>query len=415
MTRAACLPLFPLAHTTSHPPQLSPLTAVLPAATTTPPPLPSLPFIPPVGPQRVLAPTRIASSPEGGAGSGSHSPVTGSAWDGLAADGGDGKAVTGVEADHGGGSGAGDREVEITTAVIHTAPHAPSTPGPLTLPELQGLPHTTKGLLHTLAAAVLKVIGDGRCSVASLLLALGFIPLDHYDAASKAVIDDGRRGLGHSMHRLWRGEREWVEEVPTEVRMANARVGEETANKSLNTLVQSSYDRLYETLTVGPPTTWLDHAVFYLASRQYDVGIFIVVPGRSGVPLYCRHIGAHRKQHIVLLHRAVHYECVRWGDATVFSLDHPLASRLVLLAQSHPPATFKEDDMELLHLHLQVTAPQPPTLAPEALEKRQLDAPPAAADETYVVKRSSPLQRRQTRGNRRGTARLLRRRACHGS
>ena len=98
--------------------------------------------------------------------------------------------------------------------------------------------------------------------------------------------------------------------------------------------------------------------MFYLASRHYDVGILIVVPAQSGVPLYSRHIGAQRKRHVVLLHRGVHYECVRWEEATVFPLEHPLVFRLVLLAKSHPPVIEKEDDLELLHLPPQVQAPQ---------------------------------------------------------
>ena len=194
------------------------------------------------------------------------------------------------------------------------------------------VPYDISDLLRALTAKVMTVIADGRCSVASVLLALSIIPQDHNNLVGKRIIDDARRALGHSMQTLWSSEREWINEVPVELRIPNARLGKDPANKADNILVQSSFSALQALLTQDSPTKWLDHTAFYLASRMYNVGIIIVVPARGGAPLYCRRIGAHYRRYIVLLHRGVHYECVQWEERTVFPSAHSLVKRLVLLS-----------------------------------------------------------------------------------
>lgn len=218
------------------------------------------------------------------------------------------------------------------------------------------VPSETPDLLRALSAAVLKVIADGRCSVASVLLALGHISLDHNNQASRQAIDQARRQLGESIRNDWTSEQEWIDEVPVDLRMPHARLGQDGAD---NVLQQSSFTTIHTLLTEGSPTAWLDHTVFYLTSRMYNVGVIIVVPARRGVPLYCRRIGARRSRHVVLFHRGIHYECVRWGETTVFPSEHPLISHLVLLNVTHPPVSFHEDDLELLHLRAQTPAVAP--------------------------------------------------------
>jgi hypothetical protein len=68
---------------------------------------------------------------------------------------------------------------------------------------------------------LLQVIADGRCSVASVLLALRIISDAHVgDDADKAIIDRTRRSLGASMKSAWT-ELEWVQQVPIELRGAH--------------------------------------------------------------------------------------------------------------------------------------------------------------------------------------------------
>ena len=73
---------------------------------------------------------------------------------------------------------------------------------------LRDLPHTPHPL---------PVITDGRCSVASVLLALRVIPDTHTTDEGKRVIDEQRRRLGQSMLDKWT-EREWVQQVPVSLR-----------------------------------------------------------------------------------------------------------------------------------------------------------------------------------------------------
>ena len=47
---------------------------------------------------------------------------------------------------------------------------------------------------------------------------------------------------------------------------------------------------------------------------------------------------------------------MRWGNITAFASEHPLVSRLIQLSASHPPVSFKEDDLEFLQLETQKSA-----------------------------------------------------------
>ena len=215
------------------------------------------------------------------------------------------------------------------------------------------VPPNIYALVSALAAAALKVIADGRCSVASVLLALGFIPLEHNTPEDICTIDQGRYALGSSLHStLWKGEREWIEVVPVELRMPNAILKDVEGKRNRPVLDQSSYYALPASLTNKKRATqWLDHSVHYLASRMHSVGIIIVVATKNNnVPLSCRLIGSHHNHHIVLLHSGYHYECVRWRGETVFPSSHALVQRLVDLNMTNPPTSFYEDDLERQHL-----------------------------------------------------------------
>ena len=56
----------------------------------------------------------------------------------------------------------------------------------------------------------LKVIADGRCSVAAVLLALRLLQNEHVDSKSRLTIDAHRRQLGQSMLDTWT-EEGWVD------------------------------------------------------------------------------------------------------------------------------------------------------------------------------------------------------------
>jgi len=213
------------------------------------------------------------------------------------------------------------------------------------------VPADVPTLLDALAGAALPVIADGRCPVASVLLALDFIRPAHSNRKGRRTIDAARRSLGHSMGSLWLGERPWVDDVPVNLRLQNARLSQERADsRAPNTLEASSFVAYQALLTDGAATTWLDHLVFYLVARYYGVGVVIVVPAEATVPLYCRVVGAPREKYIVLLHRQKHYECVRWDDRTLFLSEHPLIARLVELSRTHPPRECKETDLETVRL-----------------------------------------------------------------
>jgi hypothetical protein len=228
----------------------------------------------------------------------------------------------------------------------HAAVHIPAGARPLDtyLQPLLGQPLFD-------GAVRLRVIADGRCPVASVLLALGSLPDDHCNDKGRNAIDQARRALGHSMTTGWT-EQQWVDTVPIELRGANIQRA-----KGRSQVTQSSFRHYHQLLTQASPTTWLDHCVFYLVSRSFSVAVLIVQvelrEDKWQQPIHtisCRHIGAEHERHIVIVHtlqrRSGHYECVQHGGQRVFPSRHPLVERLVEMAHSHAPAAAPEVDVE---------------------------------------------------------------------
>ena len=145
------------------------------------------------------------------------------------------------------------------------------------------LPENDRELVLPLAAAVLKVIAGGRCSVASVLLALGHLPPEHNNEASTRAINNVRRTLGWNVSIVFHNQREWLDAVPADSRMQNARLGADRRAK--NIVEEPSFLVFPALLAKGKATTWLDHLIFYVITRQYNVGIIIVVPAAGGMPL----------------------------------------------------------------------------------------------------------------------------------
>ena len=140
----------------------------------------------------------------------------------------------------------------------------------------------------------LPVIADGRCSVASVLLALRVIPDTHTTDEGKRVIDEQRRRLGQSMLDKWT-EREWVQQVPVSLRGGARRVD------ALDGPGRRSYWVHQQLLAEGPATAWLDHCVLYAACAEYDVAVLVLYTEGEG-QWYCRHVGANKGSYIVLYH-----------------------------------------------------------------------------------------------------------------
>ena len=371
-------PRFPLL-SESLPP--SPLPASVSATTiTVPSPLPFVPLTPHVGPQRVLAPTRIASSPDGGAGAGPHSPVTGTARDGLAAGCRDEAAYGKPEADGSGDVGrASEDEVEITGAVIHGVSHAPRTPGPLTLPELRGLPHTPHAL---------RTIGEGRCSVAAAMLAMRKLPDAHTTDAHRRAIDAERLALGARLRTTWSEER-WVQEVPLVWRMSRVPAGAHAGPAKARTSYTAFGDLLCDK---AMSREFLEPSVFHLVAEAYDVGVFVIqwYPTRGHNATFYWHIRPESKQHIVVWFANGHFEAVRYDRQRLFATDHPFAERLRQLCTSHAAPAHKEDDLDQ---HIRGER----LLARSAAVDPQTIVAPPAADETCAVKQTSTAFCRTTR------------------
>ena len=101
-------------------------------------------------------------------------------------------------------------------------------------------------------------------------------------------------------------------------------------------------------LTGQAPTTHLDHCIFYLASVQYEVGVFVVycTATKQGMDVRCRRIGEGHDKHIVIYHSHRHYECVGYDGLRVFPSSHDLITSLIRLSVTHPPQAVVEDDEE---------------------------------------------------------------------
>ena len=198
---------------------------------------------------------------------------------------------------------------------------------------LRALPHTPHPL---------PVITDGRCSVASVLLALRTIPDAHTTNEGTRVIDEQRRRLGQSMLDKWT-EREWVQQVPVDLRGGARRVD------ALDGPGRRSYWVHQQLLAEGPATAWLDHCVLYVASAEYDVGMLVLYTEGRG-QWYCRHVGASKSSYIVLYHACGHYEAVEYDGLRQFPADHELVTGLLQYAATHVPQYPPEDDEDLAEM-----------------------------------------------------------------
>jgi hypothetical protein len=194
----------------------------------------------------------------------------------------------------------------------------------------------------------LNVLGGGRCSVAALLLATGFVPDQHSSEEIRERIDNHRRDIGESMKRDWT-EEAWIQEVPIELRGAHTKWHHiEGTPNSVSAILRTSFDEVHDLLTNRRATIFLDHTVFYLASPLFSVGMFIiyVAPDVGKSVVRCRRIGENHGQHIVLYHINNHYECLQYNGQRMFKNDNDLIIALTHLNITHPPHIPIEDDQE---------------------------------------------------------------------
>ena len=249
----------------------------------------------------------------------------------------------------------------------------------------------------------LPVLADGRCSVASVLLACGMIEDAHINEQGRQTIDAERRRLGNAMVDKWT-ETDWIRRVPIHVRGAHMPFINTTDKTDLRR--HRSHQRYHQLLTEAPPTTWLDYGVLYLASAEYDVCIFVIYTVGSE-QWRCERIGGKSDRHIVLYHASGHYECAEYDGLRVFSPDHEFTVRISEFAARHPERPY-EEDIELRALEAQEKATaQTPQTAKRATPKskrrghskvaRPLDlsdnvtAPKAEPDRSEGVKPLPPL------------------------
>ena len=242
---------------------------------------------------------------------------------------------------------------ETTT---HTAGSIGSTvQRPLTV-DASGVPvrrQLPKALLAELSALShqprrLPVIAHGRCSVAPVLLACKMIDDAHINERGRQTIDAELRRLGKVMVDKWT-EADWIRRVPTHVRGAHMPFVNPT--DKTNNRRHQSHKRYHQLLTVAPPTTWLDHAVVYLASAEYNLCIFIIYLGDSG-KWNCERIGGESDRHVVLYHACGHYECVEYDGLHQFPSTHEFVMQMSRFAAQHPGYPY-EEDVELLTLEAQ--------------------------------------------------------------
>ena len=201
------------------------------------------------------------------------------------------------------------------------------------LSHLRALPHTPHPL---------RVIADGRCSVASILLALRVIPDEHSSEDGRRIIDAERRRFGETLRDKWT-EREWVQQVPVDLRGGARRTDAATGQ------VHRSYEVQQQLLMHAPAIEWLDHCVLYVASAEYDVGVLVLYTEGMG-QWYCRHVGVNKSSHIVLYHACGHYEAVEYDGLRRFAADHELVVALLQYAATHAPQYPAEDDEDLAEM-----------------------------------------------------------------
>ena len=194
----------------------------------------------------------------------------------------------------------------------------------------------------------LPVIADGRCAVASVLLARGVIPDSHNTRDAKRTIDSARRRLGMSLATKWT-EADWIRRVPLHLRRDRQECGPSNGKQP-----RRSYSVYQQLLSRGKATEWLDHAVFHVASEEYNIGLLVIYNAgfSTHTAWYCARIGAGRPRHAVLFQHRGHYECVEYDGLRLFPSDHTLVGKLEVMAAAHP-AQLPEDDPELTALEAQ--------------------------------------------------------------
>lgn len=197
----------------------------------------------------------------------------------------------------------------------------------------------------------LTVIADGRCAVASVLLARGAIPDSHNTVRGRRTIDSARRQLGKSLANRWT-EAEWIRRVPLHLRRDRPECGPSDGNQ-----LRRSYSVYQQLLLRGKPTEWLDHSVFHLASEEYNIGIFVIYNAgfETHSAWFCARVGADKPQHAVLFQSRGHYECVEYDGLRLFPSDHEFVGQLEVFAAGHPEQ-LPEDDLELVAFEAQVAA-----------------------------------------------------------
>ena len=186
------------------------------------------------------------------------------------------------------------------------------------------------------------IIGDGRCSVDSLLVALKkrqAYKLKYTEDGTlinprtpdlAAEIDDERLRLFASVDSNWT-ERDWQEKIPAEVR----------TSLCLNGSSLSSWQHFQATWQDISPTTHLGHDLFYMASDSFDIGIIILVAHErthptdnpDGNPLvhFCTRIIAPEKAKTIIIYQRKsvngvgHYEPIQdETGTTIFPSAHSL-------------------------------------------------------------------------------------------
>ena len=211
--------------------------------------------------------------------------------------------------------GADGRDMATHTAGSGGITVTRSSPSTKRVPVECQLPSAVLDQLPSLSSEPrrLPVIGDGRCAVASVLLARRVIPDFHNTVQGREAIDTERRRLGQSLSDKWT-EAEWIRRVPTHLRRDRQECDPVNGSQ-----VRRSYSVYQQLLTEGRPTEWLDHSVLYLASAEYDVGVFVIYdPGYTPTSWYCERVGEDKERHIVLFHQGGHYECVAYDGQREF-------------------------------------------------------------------------------------------------
>ena len=154
--------------------------------------------------------------------------------------------------------------------------------------------------MHSLLPSVrlVYIIGDGQCSVRAI--AVGVDPsLDDDPLRVQQV----RRQLHEELVR-W-GEEKWIQRIPSYgIRELIGNAGDQ----------RRTYDIYLDYLSNDAHrTTWLDHAVFYLASSLYQVEFVILAQiggmGDSHTLYHRRVLECVRPRHTVFVwHSTTHYE-----------------------------------------------------------------------------------------------------------